>query len=355
MMRLTTLWKVDGEIDVDGRSRIANELAQAWPHDAPPRFFRSSTNFVYGFRRAGAPHFLRFAHDSERSREQIAAELELLSRLRSAGLPVAEPVAASAGEFVVSAETRLGRFHAVAFRRANGNQLQAKELDADHLRRWGATLGRLHAHLKNDQSLPALARPSWQDDLRLVEGQLPAEVAVEREFAAIDSALRELPTTSDSYGLIHGDFQLDNLFWNGQIEIIDFDDCRYHWYLADIADAADDLPRDSAGSNWLGAFLAGYQEECALAEDLLSQQLGLFRRAARLCRYARVRRALDLALEPDHPPWLRRLHATLLSDVNAYERTIAHEYRGGNNGARHRPEQRAVGLPFASGRQEDQG
>jgi Ser/Thr protein kinase RdoA (MazF antagonist) len=45
-----------------------------------------------------------------------------------------------------------------------------------------------------------------------------------------------LPRTPDVYGLVHNDLCEDNLFWlGGEPTVIDFDDCCFTWYAADIA------------------------------------------------------------------------------------------------------------------------
>ena len=79
MMRLSTMWKVDGTIDADGSSPVARRILERWSHDrGSVRFFRSSANFVYVFRAGDKHHFLRFADGSERSREAVEAQVELL-------------------------------------------------------------------------------------------------------------------------------------------------------------------------------------------------------------------------------------------------------------------------------------
>jgi Ser/Thr protein kinase RdoA (MazF antagonist) len=51
-----------------------------------------------------------------------------------------------------------------------------------------------------------------------------------------------LPTDDHSYGLIHGDFELDSLIWDGErAQALDFDAAVYAWYAADIAIALQDV------------------------------------------------------------------------------------------------------------------
>jgi hypothetical protein len=56
MMRLSTLWRVDGTIGADGGSPVAEAILARWDADTgSTRFFRSSANFLYRCRRAGEP------------------------------------------------------------------------------------------------------------------------------------------------------------------------------------------------------------------------------------------------------------------------------------------------------------
>ena len=130
MMRLSTMWSVDRTLRSDGGSSVAHDLLQAWRHDeASARFFRSSANFVYSFQRDGAACFLRFAHDSERTRASVETETKLLAWLTREGVHVATPIASKDGQLVVTSTTGLGTFHAVVFGAEKGDQLEPGELD----------------------------------------------------------------------------------------------------------------------------------------------------------------------------------------------------------------------------------
>src|SRR5258708_27781920 len=79
MMKLSTIRTVDGTVDTYGGSQIAEQILTSWDHDQGSiRFFRSSANFVYRFRQGGKQCFLRFADTSERTRDTIEAEIDIL-------------------------------------------------------------------------------------------------------------------------------------------------------------------------------------------------------------------------------------------------------------------------------------
>jgi Ser/Thr protein kinase RdoA (MazF antagonist) len=322
MMKLSTMWKIDATVSADGCSPVAERILTHWPHDAGSlRFFRSSANFLYTFNLEGKRYFLRFADSSERSRQTIEAEVTLLNWLASAGIHVAVPLPADNGEFVVTIETVLGTFHAVVFPELSGVQMEMDLLDAAGYGAWGAALGGLHAALKEFPGQASAERPTWRDELEQAHQYLPtSEPAIQREWASLSRELDALPVDREGFGLIHYDFELDNLVWgeNG-IGILDFDDCVHHWYAADIAFALRDLFANGRGLDdpSFRAFMDGYASQCLLDEASI-QQVPLFLRFSKLVQYARMARSLDLEAVGSYPDWLRGLEGKLRSRMTAY-------------------------------------
>jgi Ser/Thr protein kinase RdoA (MazF antagonist) len=228
MMKLSTMLKVDSTVDTLWQSRIAEQILEHWEHDqGSAQFFRSSTNFVYVFRKGGERSFLRFADSAERTGAEISAEMALLGFVASKGMTVTTPIASKNGRCVEEVEADLGTFHAVVFAELQGSQGAIEELSTAQFEVWGATLGKLHAMMPLYQDPRLSARRSWRDHLTQAQISLPKdEPRVLAEFDHIISWLSALPVTETNYGLIHGDFELDNLFWQDDtIAMLDFDDC----------------------------------------------------------------------------------------------------------------------------------
>lgn len=328
MMKLSTMLKVDSTVDTQWRSRIAERMLEHWEHDqGSAQFFRSSTNFVYVFRKGGEPYFLRFADSAERTYAAIEAEMVLLNFLASKGMTVTTPITSQNGRYVETVETDLGTFHAVVFTKLQGAQLDIEELSTAQFEVWGAALGKLHAmmHLCQDPSLSA--RGTWRDHLTLAQIFVPKdEPGVQAECDHLTSWLSALPVTETNYGLIHGDFELDNIRWqNETIAMFDFDDCSYSWYVADIAFALRDLFETGVDLNnpSFCAFIHGYSEHYSLNEELISH-LPTWMRLANLIIYAKLVRAMDLMKGQDYPEaytslllklenWVQNYKASLLS------------------------------------------
>ena len=262
MMKLSTMLKVDSTVDAQGRSRIAAGILEHWEHDSGlAQLFRSSTNFVYVFHKRGEHFFLRFADSAERSKAAVEAEMALLGWLASKGMSVTIPILSENGRDMETVETDLGTFYAVVFKQLPGSQIAFEELSSAQFGLWGNALGKLHAalHLYQDPSLSA--RPTWKDSLLMAQTfVLKEEPEMRAELDYLASWLAALPVTATNYGLIHGDFELDNLFWQGEtVAMLDFDDCACYWYVAfalrDLFQTGVDLSHPS-----FRAFIGGYSQ-----------------------------------------------------------------------------------------------
>jgi Ser/Thr protein kinase RdoA (MazF antagonist) len=329
MMRLSTLWRVDATIDGDGRSPVADQLLERWPHDpGSARFTRSSANFVYRFSHHGLRRYLRFADNGERRRAAIEAEVALVAWLGDVGLTVARPLRSRAGMLVETMETAWGSFHAVVFTGLGGEHRAMSALDDAGFAAWGAALGRLHATMRRYPGVTSVARGDWRALLAFVRAHIPPkQTMVEQECDDIEAILLRLPVSADHYGLIHFDFELDNLCWRDDtIGMLDFDDCAFSWYVADIAYALRDLFDTGATLDHpsFQAFVRGYRGQHRLDDDLLAQ-IPLFLRLSKLLQYARLVRSLDLPAAPDQPAWLAALRFKFEQRVAAHRALLSTE------------------------------
>jgi Ser/Thr protein kinase RdoA (MazF antagonist) len=280
---------------------------------------------VYVFRKGGERCFLRFAESAERTGAEILAEMALLSFLGSQGMRVSTPVASKDGRCVETVETDLGTFHAVVSAQLQGREVDIEELSTAQFEVWGATLGKLHAlmHLYQDPNLSA--RGTWRDHLTLAQNYLPKdEQRVQAELDHLTSFLAALPVTETNSGLIHGDFELDNLRWQDEtIAMFDFDDCSSYWYVADVAFALRDLFETGVDLSHpsFRAFIRGYSEHYSLDEELISH-LPTWMRLVNLITYAKLVRAMDLAHDQDYPEWCTSLLLKLENWIQNYKASL---------------------------------
>jgi Ser/Thr protein kinase RdoA (MazF antagonist) len=167
-------------------------------------------------------------------------------------------------------------------------------------------------------------RASWRDHLNLARVFIPAaNTALQQEWERLAAWAESLPTGPDHFGLIHYDFELDNLCWHEQdIGILDFDDASHNWYAADIAYALRDLFEGGVDFNdhRFREFVTGYAQQHPVDEHLL-EQTPMFLRLHSMHVFGRLSRALDLPAGAAIPPWLQRLNEKLQGWVDRYRQS----------------------------------
>jgi Ser/Thr protein kinase RdoA (MazF antagonist) len=327
MMRLDTMRALTATLNEHGQSAIADQLLAHWAHDpGSAEYYRSSANFLFMFTHAGQPYALRFNHARERTVEQIEAELAYVEYLSECGVPVAPPVRSLQGKLVEPVDTPLGRYYASVFCVLPGKQWETHELTLGQFTRWGRALGELHTAAQGYQRA---GRPTWQDHLALIAAGLPPTEHVARQaLAQIEHELRNLPMHAQNFGLIHYDFELDNLIWTADhIGLLDFDDCAWYWFAADVAYALRDLYADDPTQvDWqhpaVLAFVAGYRTSKAISQEEL-QLMPLFLRLHNLLKASKLLRSLDYVAQPEDPDWLGELAQKLRRKANVYRQGFA--------------------------------
>lgn len=324
MLKLSIIQAVGATVGQDGSSPIAERILKPWGFDrGSVRSVRFSSNCVFTFSQNGIRRYLRFVPDWEQRRDYIEAETTIVRGLQKAGIRAAQPIPSLFGNDVETVETEIGQCHAVVFTALGGRHLGIDELDEAKFRTWGSALGELHAAMKAYGTTGA-PRPSYREHLKFIGESVASDDAIVRsELEAIAAWAEALERNGGNFGLVHFDFELDNLCWHdGVLESLDFDDCAYHWYAADIAYALEDLFEDGVdhADRRFKAFLAGYREQFAIDEQSLEHLPG-FLRLGNLYGYALRARSVDLSID-ETATWLRHLHKKFTESMNAYRSTL---------------------------------
>ncbi|HEX6817782.1 MAG TPA: phosphotransferase, partial [Ktedonobacterales bacterium] len=273
-----------------------------------------SANHLFRLVQNGHPRFLRLAHESERSASAIQAELAFVRHVASMGLATAQPLPSLNGRLVEEVSDQGQRYSAVLFEGLQGDQLELDALDEAGYRTWGHALGTLH---RASQTFPVRReRSNWRDQIESALRDLPPdEPAVARVLQAGLDWLGTLTIPDQDYGLIHGDFELDNLIWDGdQPQALDFDDATYAWYALDFAAALQDVwlggeMTPTQQKERIGWFLEGYATARPLPEGLREALPRLLTLTLAL-KIARLLRAYATTNDDDvQPAWLARMRA----------------------------------------------
>lgn len=276
--------------------------------------WRYSANAIYRFDQDGRHRFLRLTPCSERAAGQLLAELDFVLYLAGNGFPAALPLPSLDGVLLESVPSARGDFHAVVFEEAPGRPPDLDEMDPARIRLWGASLAQLHLLSADYRPDARRRRLSWREDMAQARNRLPEEDKPARELLdRLSTWLAVLPAANQDLGLIHYDFELDNLPWDGdRFHVIDFDDAAYYWYAADVAFALDDVRQQPIRrrKSIIREFLTGYRQVRSL-DPAWEEGLPNFFLLMDLLKYGRVTAAFQHSDPALDPPWLVELRARL--------------------------------------------
>lgn len=289
---------------------LAREALSHFEHDAATlndmlSHFRISANAIYPYLCGGQPRFLRLAPVDEKDERALRAEQEFLFYLAQNDYPAMRPVPAKNGETLLRLHTRWGEYFACAFTGVPGMPIEDMPLTEPVARQYGRSLGRLHA--LSAKFAPTLRRMDHTALLTSLRASFAGDPALADVCDRLAETLALLPRTGETYGLVHYDFEPDNVFYDtktGLCHAIDFDDSLYCWYALDIEQALDCI-----APAFHAAFLAGYAQAHPLDPDL-SALRPLLRRLIDLRALARIRHCLSDPVS-NEPNWMPHLRARL--------------------------------------------
>lgn len=297
------------------RAALANyDLGRVEKIEALP----TSGNFSYIIT-AGLPqptkYFLRLCPDRDprwRSAEEIAAEIELIEHVRTAGFPTPAPLKDKSGQTVIS----LGRRHGYLREFVDG--APRPDPNRAEVARFGETVGWLH-------SLTANYRPRHRRDhiFDLAETRrhfqekkaaiLASNFSDSEQFVAqLEAALAALDFPADlPRGMIHEDLGKRHVLWRGNkvVALIDFDRAYFGPLLLDLGQACRGWCFVDNWRRWsdenFRALLAGYQQRRKLTEREKrclpeAMKFGILERALSFCL-----RFIEVSEEPTDEEFAR--------------------------------------------------
>jgi Ser/Thr protein kinase RdoA (MazF antagonist) len=299
VLPLSEIVRLRDTVDTDWRSPVADTVAARWGYmPGAALFWRSSASHVFvvlNKDRTQREAFLRFVPAHLFSRTRVEAVAALMSCLAGAGMATVPILRSSTGGLVETIDVGGWQAHAMLVANAGGETVELDDLTPQSARAWGAALGRLHRD--GDVAAAALDLPDCLERIHEALTCFDGDTVLGEVVAAVRSRLADMPRNAGCYGLVHGDFELDNLAWlDGVPHAYDFDEAERSWFMADIASAIRDIvpqPRAlaEAPSALLAAFLNGYRRERpSMVID--SDQLVLFTAINALRSLARLRPVL---------------------------------------------------------------
>ncbi|MCX2928677.1 phosphotransferase [Mycobacterium sp. CVI_P3] len=233
------------------------------------------------------PFVLRVHRPGYHSLDAIRSELAWMQALRTeTSVTTPELVTARDGTDVVVAEVDGDTLHvdAVTFVAGCTAEEDPEAVGFDELGRITAVM---HSHARNWTFPSGFTRFRWDLDTilgpqarwgnwRLAPGLAdPDRVLIQRAADDVAAKLTEFGCTPDRFGLVHADLRLANLMVDpadvaAGITVIDFDDCGWSWYLADLGAAVSFIEDTPAGERIIAEWLTGYFEAGSIPADHLA-------------------------------------------------------------------------------------
>ena len=253
--------------------------------DSTLRLLSLSENATY-LVEDGDPLVLRVHRPGYHSLEAIRSELAWMRALGTETAVITPGlVAAEDGTDVVAAEVdgRVLHVDAVTFVPGCTAEEDPEAVGFDELGRITAVM---HQHSRNWTAPPGFTRFRWDLDTilgpqarwgnwRLAPGLTDDDRAwIQRAADDITVRLTEFGCGPDRFGLVHADLRLANLMVDPSdpgrgITVIDFDDCGWSWYLADLGAAVSFIEDTATGERIVADWLNGYFQVSSIpAADL---------------------------------------------------------------------------------------
>lgn len=267
------------------------------PRDAPLTLLNVSENatFAVDDPATGSRSVLRVHRPGYHTFAAIESELDWIAALRADDVVSTPPVLpATDGARVVAVIAGGERRHVVRFAWVAGEEPAGERLTGD-FRQLGEVTARLHQHARSWAPPRGFTRlrwdhatsigprghwGRWQDGV----GVGPAEAELlGRLDLVLQERLADFGTGPDRFGLVHADLRLANLLVGGagEVNVIDFDDCGFGWYLYDLGSSLSFIEDDPRVPELIDAWVAGYtrvvplsaQERAELATFVLLRRL----------------------------------------------------------------------------------
>ncbi|MBQ8821747.1 MAG: phosphotransferase [Lachnospiraceae bacterium] len=293
------------------------------------RYLRISSNAIYPFRmkKDNRICFLRLSPVEEKKLSDVEAEICLIRWLIERGFPAMHPVPMKDGRLFGQINTEWGAYNVSCFEKVAGKSLEDTNGTLQSVKGYGKTLGELHGLLKEYPY--SEQRRSHKVLLNEIEERMQkygASEIVRKEFGDVCKELEQLPLSASDYGVVHYDFEPDNVFYDerdGSFSVIDFDDAICCWYALDVVralDALDEVVEDVDIEEATRCFLGGYCSVTAITEEQL-QSMTLMRRFVRLQEYTTLLHVLSEDVE-DMPDWMSNLIQKLTFKLRRLEEAM---------------------------------
>ncbi len=197
----------------------------------------STQNYAFIF--PDKPYMIRVSMSPKKTKNEILSELMWVDDLKRVKQTICEPEPSLRNKIMEEFEIDGTMYRASMFRTARGNVQTATEITPLFFICVGDLLGIIHKTSAEEQALGMhYQRQTKQENFDALKAACWDRLSdqAKDKITQIESEIEAMPKEMGVYGLIHGDFHLNNFFVEANnIWLFDFDSCGYAHYLYDVA------------------------------------------------------------------------------------------------------------------------
>ena len=248
------------------------------------------------FNRHGLPFVLKItpkSKDNPTEAKRLEEKLKFIDFLAENSVCVSRPILSPNGNWVETVETDQTTYLVNILTKAEGKHLDLYQLrggDPTFFQGWGQVIGQMHRLAKSYKywqkdstgRLPSSLIDDWRTEHQFFANWCQYD-DVRAKWIELGRQIETLPINRASFGLIHNDLHPWNMLVTpqGEITVIDFDVCAYHYFIKDIAIAmffanwngrpARNQSKDQYLNLFFQNFMTGYSQENTIDEFWLKQ------------------------------------------------------------------------------------
>lgn len=229
------------EVKISHADELREKIMELYGRDLKDaQCYFSTRNYVFVFSKGCKPVVLRVSVNTTRTRQDVLSEAVWVDDLRNTIPNIAHMVPSEHHSIVEEFTIGEDHFCVTQFRKANGDVAVGEDRDERYFYEAGKLLGKIHKASREEQLAGfQFHRCKWYEkvscDCTAAEASLPKEtIDFMKEWI---ETMKQIPTSAENFGMVHGDYQPNNMFldWD-KLWVFDFDDCNYGYYMMDIAD-----------------------------------------------------------------------------------------------------------------------
>ena len=235
------------------------------------------------------------------------------------------------GGYLLKKDTPWGTYLACAFKRVDGKQLSEFDYNDEIVFGLGKTLGRLHKfsseynNCKKESCFEVMDSMEYFAQNNLKDNN---ELVLKR-IGEVKDVFQRLPRDKTNFGLVHYDFELDNIFYeetSKKYSIIDFGSSMYHWYTMDIEQSLANLKEEYSRNDFeqiKTLFINGYKTEYQIFEEEI-KLFPVFRRFDNLRQYINLKDVVKETWD-NEPEWMSELRKHLNEMIMEIENNLKND------------------------------